>query len=146
MKKLLTGVVFMLCFGNVLAQEPEIYQKNGLAIAGYDAVAFFTESKPTRGLGAHSFLWKGATWTFSSDSNLAKFRDDPQKYAPQYGGYCAYGMSNGYKAPTQAETWTIIDSKLYFNYNKQVKETWSKDPSGYIRKADVNWGNTKHAE
>jgi YHS domain-containing protein len=127
-------------------QESEIFQKNGLAIEGYDPVAFFSEGGPTKGREELSYSWKGAKWLFSSQENLLKFKEDPAAFAPQYGGYCAFGMSRGYKAPTEINTWTVREKKLYLNYNMAVKQTWIKDPAVYIEKADVNWGKTKHKE
>jgi YHS domain-containing protein len=130
----------------VYAQKAEIFQKDGFAIRGFDAVAFFKESKPVMGEEKNSYEWKGARWLFSSGANLESFKSDPEKYAPQYGGYCAYGMADGHKAPTETDTWTIIDNKLYFNYNRKVKEMWSKDTKGFIEKANVNWPELKNKD
>lgn len=117
----------------------EIFVTKDGAIRGYDAVAFFSENKPVKGQSNLSIEWKNATWYFATKQNLELFKADPEKYAPQYGGYCAFGMAEGHKAPTQTETWTIIDNKLYFNYNADVKKEWSKDTKAFIEKADVNW-------
>lgn len=130
----------------VHAQKAEIFQKGGAAIRGFDAVAFFTESKPVMGEVEISYEWKGALWLFSSSVNMEKFKSDPEKYAPQYGGYCAFGMADGHKAPTETDTWTIIDNKLYFNYNKKVKEMWWKDTKGFIEKANTNWPELKNKD
>ncbi|HVW61713.1 MAG TPA: YHS domain-containing (seleno)protein, partial [Puia sp.] len=83
--------------------------------------------------------WNDATWYFASRENLESFKAAPEKYAPRYGGYCAYGTAQGHKAPTEVETWSILDGKLYFNYNQKVKEMWSKDRAAMIKKADQNW-------
>src|SRR5215831_5327264 len=83
------------------AQKSEVYITDGKAIKGYDAVAFFTSSRPVKGADNLSYNWKGANWLFSSQKNLEAFRSNPEKYAPQYGGYCAYGASKGKKAPIQ---------------------------------------------
>ena len=140
MKKLI-AVIVLLFIGltATFSQKAEIFTINGKAIRGYDVVAFFSASKPVQGSESFSYSWKDATWLFSSRENLELFKTNPEKYAPQYGGYCAYGMSNGYKAPTVIETWKILNDKLYFNYNLKVQELWNKDQSGYIQKADINW-------
>lgn len=136
----------VICAGVANGQKSEIFQKNGAAIDGYDVVSFFNEHKPVRGNPEFTLEWSGAKWYFSSADHLDSFRSDPLRYAPQYGGYCAYGTAEGHKAPTQASTWTIIDEKLYFNYNSKVKELWSKDTPEYIRKANLNWEKIKHSE
>lgn len=122
-----------------LAQKSVVFVTNGGAIGGYDPVAYFTESKPVKGTAALTYNWQGADWHFASRQHLDAFKAAPEKYAPQYGGYCAYGTSQGYKAPTEPDAWTVVDDKLYLNYNKKVKETWRKDQAGYIKKADANW-------
>jgi YHS domain-containing protein len=145
MKRLL---IFIMLFSAATAhaQKAEIFQKDGVAIRGFDPVAFFTESKPVKGDEKISYEWKAARWLFSSIANMESFKNDPEKYAPQYGGYCAYGMADGHKAPTETDTWTIIDDKLYFNYNRKVKEMWSKDTKGFIEKANANWPVLKNKE
>ena len=126
----------------------EIFQKNGLAINGYDPVTFFTMQEPVKGSAEFTTTWKEAVWQFSSRENLDSFQTNPEKYAPQYGGYCAYGTADGegHKAPTQPDTWTIIDGKLYFNYNQKVKKLWEKDRPGMIEKANKNWENIRYQE
>jgi YHS domain-containing protein len=124
----------------------EIFQKHGIAIGGYDAVAFFSESKPVKGTTSHQLEWKDATWRFASKANLDSFKEAPEKYAPQYGGYCAYGTADGHKAPTEADTWTVLDGKLYFNYNQEVKSLWDKDRPKYITQANGNWEKIKFSE
>jgi YHS domain-containing protein len=121
----------------------EIFQKDGAAIGGYDAVAFFSEQKPVKGSSEYSAAWNDAKWLFSSEANMDNFIKSPEKYAPKYGGYCAYGTAEGHKAPTEADTWTIINGKLYFNYNQEVKSLWNKDRNGYIKMADANWDEVK---
>lgn len=125
------------------AQKSEIFAPAGKAIKGYDPVAFFTESKPVMGTDSLYYAYKGVNWLFSSPENLKKFKTAPEKYEPQFGGYCAYGMADGHKAPTQTETWAIIDGKLYFNYNVKVKEMWNKNQPAYIEKANTLWPNLK---
>ncbi|MEZ4825748.1 MAG: YHS domain-containing (seleno)protein [Bacteroidia bacterium] len=127
------------------AQSPysEIYTTRDGAIKGYDPVAYFTEGKAVKGAEPYSFKWKDATWYFSSPENLATFKANPEKYAPQYGGYCAYGVADGHKASITPEAFTILDGKLYLNYNQQIHERWNKDQQGYIKTADEKWGTVK---
>jgi len=147
MKKMLSlAVIILAVMTHVHAQKAEVYSPGGKAIKGYDPVAFFTDSKPVMGADSLSYSWNGATWLFSSRQNLQRFKADPEKYAPQYGGYCAYGTSQGHKAPAEIDTWTILNDKLYFNYNKKVKEIWVKDQPGYIQKADKQWPELKNKE
>ncbi len=122
-----------------LAQKSAVFVTKAGAIGGYDPVAYFTDSKPVKGTAALKYSWQGADWHFASQQHLDAFKANPQQYAPQYGGYCAYGTSQGYKAPTEPDAWTVANNKLYLNYNRKVKETWSKDQAGYIKKADANW-------
>jgi hypothetical protein len=121
------------------AQKPEIYADRAGAIRGYDPVAYFTESRPIKGSDEHVYEWKGARWRFSSAANRERFAAAPEKYAPQYGGYCAYGVAQNYAVSIDPQAWTIVDGKLYLNYSKSVRESWNKDIPSYIRKADANW-------
>ena len=121
------------------AAEPEIFAAGGVAINGYDPVAYFTDAAPVRGDAAHALQWNGATWHFASAENQAKFEADPTAYAPQYGGYCAYAASKGGLATTDPAAWTIVDDKLYLNFSRDVKTIWSEDIPGNITKADANW-------
>ncbi|WP_316821739.1 YHS domain-containing (seleno)protein [Pedobacter gandavensis] len=135
-----------LCWFNTTeskAQRSEIFAPSGKAIKGFDAVAFFTEHMPVKGKDSLSFQWKGAQWLFSTRKNMEQFKSDPEHFVPQYGGYCAYGTAGGYKAPTKTETWTIVNDKLYFNYNNGVKENWIKNQDKLIEKADALWPTIK---
>jgi len=136
------ATLFLLTAG-IQAQLSPVYVKDGAAIDGYDAVAYFTEGKPVKGDSTFKVTYEGANWYFASKENADKFKAAPEKYAPQYGGYCAFGCSRGYKAKTSPDAWTITDGKLYLNYNTDVRETWNKDRQGYIQKADANWPKVK---
>ena len=109
------------------------------AVSGYDSVAYHTEGKPVEGDDAYKYEWMGATWLFASSANRDLFIADPERYAPQYGGYCAYAVSQGNTASADPERWKIVDGKLYLNYNQAVQEIWEKDIPGYISQADANW-------
>lgn len=132
-------VLLLLAVTPVLAQKSPVFAPDGKAIRGYDPVAYFTDGKPVPGNPAISYTYEGAEWLFASEKNRDAFKAAPEKYAPQYGGYCAFGASRGYKAPTEADAWSIVDGKLYLNYNQKVRTEWNKDQPGYIKKADANW-------
>lgn len=121
------------------AMSNEIYTEGGIAIDGSDAVAYFDGNGPVAGTSAHTVDWKGATWQFTSAENAAKFEADPEAFAPQYGGWCAFALANNALAPTVPEAWTIHEGKLYLNFNLDVRARWSKDIPGYVAKANANW-------
>jgi YHS domain-containing protein len=115
----------------------------GVAIDGIDPVAYFTDGQPVEGSSDFEYDWMGATWRFVSAAHRDQFAAEPDKYAPQYGGYCAYAVSQGATADIDPEAWRIEDGKLYLNLNKNVQSIWSKDIPGYITKADANWPKIK---
>lgn len=125
--------------GTALALDPVFSTYLGGAIRGYDPVAYHAEGKPVAGKRAHRVEWKGATWSFASAENKALFEGDPEKYAPRYGGYCAWAVSQGYTASIDPDAWSIVDGKLYLNYSLGVRDQWSQDIPGNIAKGDVNW-------
>ncbi|MCG3158463.1 MAG: hypothetical protein DKINENOH_05107 [bacterium] len=112
---------------------------DNLKIRGYDPVAYFTAGKPVKGDSKFEQEWRGATYRFSSRENLVRFQKEPEKYAPQYGGYCAYAVSQGYTAPVDPEAWDIVNGKLYLNYSKAVQKKWREKRDEYIASADRNW-------
>ncbi len=112
---------------------------SSLAVSGWDPVAYFTSGAPVKGSSRHQYKWNGATWRFSSPENLASFKADPEAYAPQYGGYCAWAVSQGYTAASVPDAWRIVDGKLYLNYSADIQKTWVEDIPGNIGKADTNW-------
>jgi len=124
---------------SLMAQQAEVFAPKGIAIRGYDAVAYFTESKPVKGEKTYQHQWKGASWHFSNEANLKKFKDQPQKYAPQFGGYCAYAVAKGSTAPTDPEAWTVVDGKLYLNFSKSVRKKWLAKQAQHIKQANQNW-------
>lgn len=122
------------------SQEPQQwFAPKGVAIRGYDPVAYFKEAKPVMGDSSLQFTWQGVYWRFSTQANLDSFKIHPEHYAPQYGGYCAYGASESHLAPTAPEAWTIVDDKLYLNYSPKVKSFWTKDIPGRITAANAYW-------
>ncbi len=118
---------------------------NNKAVGGYDSVAYFTEGKPIKGSGQFKHRWMGADWYFSSAANQKKFRERPEYFAPQYGGYCAWAVaakSELYEG--NPHYWKIVDEKLYLNYDKSVQQRWLKDIPGFITKGDKHWPALKH--
>ncbi len=121
------------------AAKPQTFATTDGAIRGYDPVAYFVLGKAVRGKAEHSSTWQGASYRFSSRENLETFESNPAKYAPQYGGYCAYAVSQGYTASIDPDAWSSVDGKLYLNYSSGVQRRWEKDIPGYISAADRNW-------
>lgn len=109
------------------------------AVGGYDTVAYFTDGMPVKGKSQFRTKWMGADWYFASKEHLEMFKANPTAYAPQYGGYCAYGVSQMAAVKGDPLLWKIVDGKLYLNINKAVVKIWNKDIPGYISKADQNW-------
>ncbi len=136
------AAVFFSVAAPALAEaKSEIYKNwRGVAIKGYDPVAFHTEGKPVKGASDYELKWKDAKWRFASAENRDLFEADPEKYAPRYGGYCAWAVSEGYTASVDPENaWSVVDGRLYLNYNAEIKQKWEKDIPGHIKKADANW-------
>jgi YHS domain-containing protein len=113
--------------------------RSKLALDGYDPVAYFKAGMAVKGTVDHTVSWNGATWHFASAKNKAAFEADPQSFAPQFGGYCAWAVSQGYTAKGDPNHWRIVDGKLYVNYNAIVQRNWEKDAPGNIAKAEKNW-------
>jgi YHS domain-containing protein len=147
MEKLAGSIIVLLVVSiHLQAQKSEIFVKDSVAVRGYDVVAYFTQSAPVKGNLEFVHVWKGAKWYFANRQNQEAFKASPEKYAPQYGGYCAYGTAGGYKAPIDPDAWTVSDGKLYLNYNKKVMDNWRKDQASFIDKANKNWPTVKLQE
>jgi YHS domain-containing protein len=119
--------------------KSQVFVHREKAILGYDPVAFFNEGKMIRGEQAYSCYWIGVCWLFSTGANKNMFKNEPEKYAPQYGGFCAYGIARGYKAQPNLSTWVIYDNRLYFSYNQQIKNEWEVNRTVSINQADQQW-------
>ena len=117
----------------------DFFERNNLAIDGYDPVAYFTEKKPVKGSAQFRSDFQGSTFQFASVVHRDAFAADPSKYVPQYGGYCAYGMAKGYKATIDPAAFTVVGDKLYLNYSETVRSRWLSDIPGNVQKADANW-------
>lgn len=115
------------------------FETDSGAIRGYDPVAYFTEERPVKGSAQFITQHNGADWHFSSLENKELFDNNPEKYSPQYGGYCAYGLANGFVVSTDPAAFSLVNDKLYLNYSLGVRKTWLKDVPGNIKSADDNW-------
>lgn len=141
----LTGFAALLTSGNhiVAAQtsKPVVFAdfSSKLTLDGHDPVAYFTAGKPVKGVAQHTVTWNGAAWRFASAENKAAFENEPAKFAPQFGGYCAWAVAEGYTAKGDPSAWRIVDGKLYVNYNAAVQKTWEKDIAGHVKKGGANW-------
>lgn len=139
-KKQILILFVALLSATTFAQAPKhINLKDNVAIQGYDPVAYFESNKAVKGNKEITATFQDATYYFSTENYKKIFLKNPSQYIPQFGGYCAYGMSEGYEAPIKPEAFTIVDNKLYLNYNLKVKETWLKDKEKRIQKANENW-------
>ncbi len=123
------------------ARSPEVYtaRLSDVAVGGFDPVAYFEAGRPARGLPQFSHRWKGAEYRFATAERLEKFRTDPEAYAPQFGGYCAWAVSQGYLAKGDPRHWRLVAGKLYLNYDAQIQRRWESDIPGHIAKARNNW-------
>lgn len=121
------------------AQKRPVYATNDGAIRGYDPVAYFKQGEPVKGSESFSFEWTGVKWRFSSQENLEAFKAEPEKYAPQFGGYCAFGVSKGALYKIEPDAWRIVEGKLYLNYDKSIQKKWEADRDALIKKAEENW-------
>lgn len=138
----ITAAILLMCsfMSHALGEDPiETGTFNNKAIYGYDTVAYFTQGGPIKGKDNITSQYKGAVWHFSSAEHKALFDANPEKYAPQYGGYCAYAMSRGRFVGIDEDAFTIYNDKLYLNYSKSVREDWQEDKDGYIQKADLEY-------
>lgn len=146
MRKLLLAMgllisVFLLPATVVHAADKPVYTGffSNVAVGGYDPVAYFTDNKPVKGDSRFSTEYQGAQWHFASAANRDRFIAAPERYAPQYGGYCAWAVSEGSTASADPRLWKIVEGKLYLNYDADVQKKWEADMAGHIRKADKNW-------
>jgi len=115
------------------------FADDGIAVKGADVVAYFTDGKHVAGKPEFEHRWADRAWRFASARNRDLFAAGPEKYAPQYGGYCAWAVSNGYSAPVDPDVWRVVDGKLYLNYSRSIQGRWVLDIKGNIVKADKHW-------
>lgn len=117
----------------------KIYAEDDIALGGTDPVAYFEQGQPVEGMADFETEWAGVTWRFANADHRDRFLSNPEQYAPQYGGFCAWAVAEGYTAPTSPDAWAIVDDKLYLNYDQRIQERWQQDIPGNIEKADANW-------
>jgi YHS domain-containing protein len=139
---LAVAVLTLLCHA---AFAGEYFETDGVALRGYDPVAYFVSAKPQKGESKYSYEYKGSKFHFVNEDNRRAFMETPDKYAPQFGGYCAYGTAQGYKVSTQPDAFAVVQDKLYLNYNREVLALWKKDVPGNIARAEKNWPEVSKA-
>jgi hypothetical protein len=143
MKKMLM-LIALLLIGSWAIGQHRYFEKDSLAIRGYDPVAYFTESKAVKGDPHLFYNWQGSKWLFATDAHRQAFIKTPEAFAPQFGGYCAYGVSENHLSPTDPQAWTIVNGKLYLNYSPKVKSLWLPDTASRIPSAQQFWPNLQH--
>ena len=136
--KIALTIFCVFTFSTSAAGTLQYSTENG-AINGYDPVSYFTNDQAERGSANITTEWNGAVWHFTSDAHRELFIANPEKYAPQYGGFCALGMAHGGDVPTNPEAWTIHEGKLYLNMIEEVSTTWRYSPDKLIERADLKW-------
>ncbi len=140
MKRIFLALVMFSAISSFAAAKQLLnLDRNGVAIQGYDPVAFFTDSRPVKGDSQFQSDYNGAKYYFASADHKAAFDKEPAKYEPQFGGYCAYGVSHGSRAPIKIEAWQIVNGRLLMQYDLGVKDDFNKDQQGTLKKADQNW-------
>ena len=136
---LLAPALLLALPGRAEAATRRLNHQRGVMLRGFDTVAWFTEGAPRRGSAAHQAGWGGASWHFASAENRARFVADPQAFAPQFGGFCAFGVARGYKVDIDPDAWHIEAGRLYLNYDRGVQRQWQRDIPGFIATAEANW-------
>lgn len=137
LQNLALSAILTVTAGTALAGD--FFEKDGVALRGYDPVAYFSVGMPVKGAAAHHYQYKGSTFYFASSANERSFVRDPEKYVPQFGGFCALGTANGYKVSTQPDAFAVVDGKLYLNHDLKVLARWKEDVPGNITQAEKNW-------
>lgn len=125
--------------GRDAAAQSRWFAEDGVAIRGTDPVAYFREGRPVRGRADITHDWHGVAWRFATTANRDTFAADPERYAPAYGGHCAWAVAQGYTAPIDPAAWKIVDGRLFLNYDRSIQQRWERDIPGFIAKADANW-------
>ena len=141
-----TGLICLLMLsvlGWAQAPQGNIFSTKQGAIDGYDVVAYFTQAKAVKGSKTFNTQWADATWYFATAEHRDLFKAHPEKYAPAFGGFCAYGVAEGYKVKIDPGAWDIVDGVLYLNYDLGVQKTWRKNRPAFIEKAQKNWQGLK---
>ena len=143
MKNFILAVLLALMVSSIANADGPVSSKEGLAIQGYDVVAYFTESKPVEGSSQFTSEWNGAVWQFSSDENLEQFKNNPEKYAPLFGGFCTLTVAHGALIPGNPQAWTIKNERLALFFHQPARETWLMNPDPLLQRATTNWNAAK---
>jgi len=138
-RSLLAAPALLLLPRVAFAGTPPIYAENGIAIDGTDPTGYFTDGAPVAGDPEIALDWNGATWRFESAESRAMFEAAPGRYAPRFGGYCAWAVAEGYTASTTPDAWKIVDDRLYLNFSRRIQRRWERDIPGNILRAEANW-------
>jgi YHS domain-containing protein len=137
---LLRSLIFALCLLAALpAAAQTVNAENGVAVQGTDVVAYFRAGRAVPGRAEFVHVWNGATWRFSSAENRDAFAAEPARFAPQYGGFCAWAVSQGYRAPIDPDAWRIVDGRLFLNYSRAIQMRWDLMRASNIAAGDKNW-------
>ncbi|MEP1095411.1 MAG: YHS domain-containing (seleno)protein [Cyclobacteriaceae bacterium] len=136
---LILAIALTIIISPSFAQKAQTFSTKDGAIKGYDPVAYFKNQAAVKGSDEYSFEWNEAVWRFSSEENLTAFKENPEEFAPQFGGYCAYAVSQGYTYRVNPEAWKIVDGKLYLNYSQGIKKKWEANQVEFIKKGNTNW-------
>jgi YHS domain-containing protein len=142
-RALFAAVTLTLFMGSAMAGSIINRANEGPAIEGYDTVAYHTKGQPQKGDAKYSTEWNGAKWQFATEENLQAFKVDPERYAPQYGGYCSYAMARNSFADGDPNRWKVVDGKLYLNANFFAQKLWERDIPEKIKSANTNWPGKK---
>ncbi len=143
MKRLSTYLFALLMSAGALAGVETATDKNDVILNGYDTVAYHTENAAVEGSANYTAVYQGAIYRFSSKKNRNLFKENPAKYAPAYGGYCALGTSFGKKFEVDGKAFQVVDGQLYVNKNLSVYKSWKKDIPGNLGKSDAQWPKIK---
>lgn len=140
-KALISGVALSVAMAtSALAAGVEINASStGLAMQGYDPVAYFTDGAPTKGSYKITSIYNDATYRFASEEHKAAFEKNPEAYVPAYGGYCAFGTAMGFKFDGDPNHWKIVDNTLYLNLSQDIQDRWEGDIPNFIQNANANW-------
>ena len=138
-RRLIAAAVFVLAAATGAAAQRVNADRHGLAVKGYDVVAYFVDGRAVAGDARFEHAVDGVRYRFASAANRDRFAQDPQRFLPQYGGFCAWAVSRGYTADTDPLAWRVVDGRLFLNYDRSVQRTWEQDVKGNVAKGDANW-------
>lgn len=139
------AMILTVFFSGAVSGHAAGHKVSNVGAGGYDVVSYFKDGKAMRGTGWHAAVHEGTTYLFANKENRNQFVKAPEKYLPQFGGYCAFGVAVGKKFYADPTVWKIVDGKLYLNLDKEIQEKWESDLSGYLKKGHANWSKVQNA-